>query len=118
MVHVDAPEEHVMKEYIARTEIGTEVDIAGAKSLTTPLAIYLEAKVTSETSESFPNTPTTNSFQDSLESIDSIVDSDCNHSERETSESEEIVDTFFMEHIHFLNQSTQPQEVELVYDNN
>jgi len=116
LVHVNAPEECIMKEYTGRNERGTAFGIAASESLITPLALHLEAKVSSEFSESLLKNPTANSIQDSIESMDSIIDSYSTHSEDETHENAEFVDEFLMEHLNFLSQSTQPQEVELVYD--
>lgn len=116
LVHVNAPEECIMKEYTGRKEKGTAFDIAASGTSITPFALHLEAKVSSEISESFLKNPTANSFQDSIESMDSIIDSYCTHSEDETHEDLGFVDQFLMEHLNFLSQSTQPQEVELVYD--
>jgi len=112
LVHVNASEERSMNGYRGRTEISTGFGDAASEALITPLALYFEAQISSEISQSFP----TNSFHDSIESMDSIIDSHCTHTEDEMSESVEYIDKFLMEHLNFLSQSTQPQEVELVYD--
>ena len=112
LVHVNASEERSINVYRGRTEISTGFGDATSEALITPLALYFEAQITSNISQSFP----ANSFHGSTESMDSINGSHCTHTEDETSNSLEYIDKFLMEHLNFLSQSTQPQEVELVYD--
>lgn len=105
-----------MKDYRGRTEIGTEHGSAASVAFITPLPRYLETSLSSESSESFGKMPITSCFRDSIESLDSVVDSDCTHGEDEIPASVGFVDKFLMEHLNFLSQSTQPQEIKLVYD--
>ena len=64
---------------------------------------------------------TTDSFQDSIESMDSLVESYWDP-EDETSQATAIAsnalhygDGFLLEHLNFLSVQTQPREVEAVY---
>ena len=115
--HVNAPEGFAAKKFEERTEEEPKFDASAVGDLIKPFANYLDANITTATSESYRKTPHVNSLDDSIISLDSVVDSQCSHySDDQTSESESFVDKFLMEHLDFLSQSTQPQEVELVYD--
>ena len=108
LAHTDSAEfeQSLMKECRAETKIDTALCSAPTEeesSFIPQLSFYLE----SQNSPLFPSAHFPDPFQDSVESMDSIVD--C----REPIESTEF---FLMEHLDFLNQSTQAQEVELVYD--
>ena len=117
LVHVDTQEECNMEEYRGGgIKTSTELCAATEKAFIPPLALYFEAIKSNAISDSFASTPTINSFQDSIESMDSIIDSRCIRSEDKTSQPVGFTDTFLMEHLSFLSQSTLPQEVELVYD--
>lgn len=111
LVHVNAPEELNKQEFRGRTNRSTESGITASEALITPLALHLENKI-----ESILQIPAANSFYDSIESMDSIIDSHCTHSEDDASKSVGFVHEFIMEHLNFLSQSTQPQQVELLYD--
>ena len=118
LVHVDTHEERSMKDSRGGIKTRTEFGAATEKAFIPPLelALYLDTQKSDGISESFASTPTINSFQGSIESMDSIIDSCCIRSEDETSQTVGFDDAFLMEHLKFLSQSTQPQEVELVYD--
>jgi len=81
-----------------------------------PPTLCVETKFSSKISGPFVRTPTMNSLQDSIESMDSITESRCTLCDDEISEPLELGSEFLMEHLNFLSQSTQPQEVELVYN--
>jgi len=108
LVHVNVTEERVVEECRVGTDIRNECGTKYPESFILPLAPHLEDKISIGV----------NSFHDSIESMDSIVDSHHTYSEEEVSESGEFVDEFLMEHLNFLSHSTQLQEVELVYDTN
>ena len=99
-----------------RTKSGLKSGDSTASDLIRPLAHYLEADATTENFELLPKIPTINSLNDSINSLDSVIDSQCTHGEDQNSESGGVLDKFLMEHLDFLSQSTQPQEVELVYN--
>jgi hypothetical protein len=88
----------------------------------TPLSLFFSDQSMSRgSSYPFQHAPTVGSFQASLESMDSVMDSHWDPND-ETSQATERVanfhgDKFLLEHLNFLSVSTQPQEVELVYDN-
>mmetsp|Transcript_27414 Transcript_27414/g.60344 ORF Transcript_27414/g.60344 Transcript_27414/m.60344 type:complete len:137 (+) Transcript_27414:48-458(+) len=106
LAHTDSAEfeQSLMKECRAETKIDTTLcSTTEEESVIPQLSFYLER----QNSRLFPSAPFPDPFQDSVESMDSIID--C----REPIESTEF---FLMEHLEFLNQSTQAQEVELVYD--
>ena len=106
LLYVNVPEERIGERCREKTEISESFRIGAPESFIAPLAFHLEDKI------SFG----VNSFHDSIESMDSIIGSHYTHSEEEVSESTEFVEEFLMEHLNFLSQSTQPQEVELVYN--
>ncbi len=114
--HVEAPENSATKKIKERTEEESKSDVSAMGDLIKPLANFLESNNDTATSALYHNTPHVNSLNDSIVSLDSVVDSQYSHSDDKNSESESFVDKFLMEHLDFLSQSTQPQEVELVYD--
>jgi len=116
MVHIEAPEGCATKKCEERNEEELKSGASAAADFITPLAYYLEDNDTRGYSELLPKLPTVHSLNDSINTLDSVVDSHCTHSEDRDSESEGFVNKFLMEHLDFLSQSTQPQEVELVYN--
>lgn len=115
MVHIESPEGCDRKKFEERNEEEPKSVSSATDEFITPLACYLEDDDTRGYSELLPKLPTVHSLNDSIISLDSVVDSHCTHTEDKNSESEGFVDKFLMEHLDFLSQSTQPQEVELVY---
>ena len=116
LIHVNAPEESVAKECRRRTDKDSEYGSAATSDTNRPLAHYLETNNTTEISELLLKSPAVNSFHDSIDSLDSVVNSQCTDSEENIPETAGSVDKFLMEHLDFLSQSTSAQEVELVYD--
>ncbi len=116
MVHIEAPEGCATKKCDEANEEEPKSGASAADDFITPLACYLEDDDTRGHSELLPRLPTVHSLNDSINTLDSVVDSHCTHSEDRNPESEGFVDKFLMEHLDFLSQSTQPQEVELVYN--
>ena len=108
LVHVNIPEERIVEECKVRTEISSEFGIRDPESFIAPLSLNLEDKISIGV----------NSFQDSIETLDSIIDTHYTYSKEVVSDSGEFVDGFLMEHLNFLSQSTQLQEVQLMYDTN
>lgn len=88
--------------------------------LVTPLALYFNAQPPGHR-ESYPfqRSKTSNSFQDSIESMDSVMDSHWDPDDEDTSQANEghksPGDAYLLEHLNFLSISTQPQEVELMH---
>jgi hypothetical protein len=112
-----------------RVQLEVEADsnpqggIGSSGQLLTPLAPYFSAQ-SSVRKKMYPfqRTFSLDSFQDSIESMDSLTGSNCNPDDNSTSQATARVsnchgETYLMEHLHFLSVSTQPQEVELMYDN-
>ena len=114
--HINAPEDCVTKEWSDRTEEDSEDGSIAVGGVKRPLAHYLEANTPIERARLRLKTQDATSFHDSIGSLDSVIDSQCTHSEEEISQSVGFVDNFLMEHLEFLSQSTQPQEVEVVYN--
>jgi hypothetical protein len=91
--------------------------------LDTPLAPCCSAQSSgNEKMHPVQLTSSLDSFQESIESMDSLSGSDYNQDDNSTSQATARVsnchgETYLMEHLHFLSVSTQPQEVELMYDN-
>jgi hypothetical protein len=118
LVHVDTRDEQSTKERKGEIEIG---DSTTEEVFDPPIELYFnEQKSTENNTFSFVSSTPTDSFQDSIESMDSVVDSHYLHPEDECSQPVAFatnvhLDPFLMAHLNFLSQSTQPQEVELVY---
>jgi hypothetical protein len=118
LVHVDTRDEQSTKERKGEIEIG---DSTTEEVFDPPIELYFnEQQPTRNNTLSFVSSTPTDSFQDSIESMDSVVDSHYLHPEDEYSQPVAFatyvhLDPFLMAHINFLSQSTQPQEVELVY---
>lgn len=116
LVHVDTQEEQSMEERRGKVgpTSGLDFTMEEQEEVVSPIELYAKAR-----KFPFVRTPI-DSFQDSIESVDSIVDSYYLHSEGTSSQSMVFInnahlDPFLKAHIDFLSQSTQPQEVELVY---
>ena len=89
------------------------------KPMVTPLALYFNAH-SPQPQSAYPlqKSRTADSFQGSIESMDSVVDSHWDPDDISSLKTEKHKnDAFLMEHLSFLSVSTQPQEVELMYDN-
>jgi hypothetical protein len=118
LVHFDTQDEQSTKERRVEIEIG---DSTTEEVFDPPIELYFnEQKSTENNTFSFVSSTPTDSFQDSIESMDSVVDSHYLHPEDECSQPVAFatnvhLDPFLMAHLNFLSQSTQPQEVELVY---
>ena len=118
VVHLDTQDEQSTKERRREIEIG---DSTTEEVFDPPIELYFnEQKSTENNTFSFVSSTPTDSFQDSIESMDSVVDSHYLHPEDECSQPVAFatnvhLDPFLMAHLNFLSQSTQPQEVELVY---
>jgi hypothetical protein len=101
----------------------TDTHERSSKPLITPLAMYFNAQTSSQQKlYPFQRTTTLNSFQGSIESMDSVMDSHWDPDDNSASQTTARVtnchgEIYLMEHLNFLSVSTQPQEVELVYDN-
>ena len=110
-VHANLTNDSIAKELRGRcgkdSEYGTTCD------LNRPLAYYLEESNTREVSELVLKSSASNSFYGTIGSLDSADDSQHTHSQEHIFEIG--FDKFLMAHLEFLSQSTQPQEVELVY---
>ena len=106
LVHIDVPEERTMSNSGERSQIAHEFGTSALEAFNAPIARHPEDEISIGI----------NSYYDSIESMDSIGDSYYIHSEEDHSKSVEYVDEFLMEHLNFLSQSTQPQDVELVYN--
>ena len=89
--------------------------------LETPLALYFNAQPPRpRNSYPFQRSKTSDSFQDSIESMDSVMDSHWDPDDDETSQAPERQingEAYLLEHLNFLSVSTQPQEVELMHGN-
>mmetsp|Transcript_18284 Transcript_18284/g.37460 ORF Transcript_18284/g.37460 Transcript_18284/m.37460 type:complete len:149 (-) Transcript_18284:224-670(-) len=116
LIHVNTSEESRTNDFIDGTTTGTGFGAEAAKAVILPPTLCVETKFSSKISGPFVRTPTMNSLQDSIESMDSITESRCTLCDDEISEPLELGSEFLMEHLNFLSQSTQPQEVELVYN--
>lgn len=89
-----------------------------------PSELYFHANTAANVPKlySFEKVTTIGSFQDSIESMDSVKDSHWDP-EDETSQATEVAtnvrrqDAFLHEHLNFLSVQTQPQEVVVVYTN-
>mmetsp|Transcript_14112 Transcript_14112/g.32841 ORF Transcript_14112/g.32841 Transcript_14112/m.32841 type:complete len:139 (-) Transcript_14112:2170-2586(-) len=108
LVHVNIPEERIVEECKARAEITNAFAIKDSRSFVVPLSLNLEDEISLGV----------NSPHDSIETLDSISDTHYIYSKEEISGSGQFVDEFLMEHLNFLSQSTQLQEVQLMYDTN
>ena len=89
--------------------------------LGTPLALYFNAQPP-RTRDSYPfqRSNTADSFQNSIESMDSVIDSHWDPDDEETSQAtvrHGNGEAYLLEHLNFLSVSTQPQEVELMHGN-
>jgi len=122
LVHVDTEEEQSIEE--RRGEVGpiSSLDFTKEEEEEVVPPIERYAKAQKSTGSTFPFMCTAiDSFQDSIESMDSVVDSHYLHPEDTSSQSMVFtnnahhLDPFLKAHIDFLSQSTQPQEVELMY---
>lgn len=85
-----------------------------------PFARYFNAQPPrSRDSYPFQRSKTADSFQDSIESMDSVMDSHWDPDNEENSQTDQVhevhEDAYFLEHLNFLSISTQPQEVELMH---
>jgi hypothetical protein len=118
LIHVDTQDELSTKERRGEVETG---DSTTEEVFDPLIALYFnEQQPTGNNTVSFVSSTPTDSFQDSIESMDSVIDSHYLHPEDECSQPVAFatnvhLDPFLMAHINFLSQSTQPQEVELVY---
>lgn len=106
LTHADTAEEQSLR---GRTKIDTGFYSATDVSFIPQLEVYLDRQNSIQDSSSFQSEPFLDPFQDSVASMDSIID--CREPVAST-------EKFLMEHLDFLRQSTQAQEVELVYDTN
>ncbi|KAG7346496.1 hypothetical protein IV203_005564 [Nitzschia inconspicua] len=104
------------------TSTGPNAPNAASNSMDTPLTMYFITH-TSNRRKLYPfqRASTLDSFQDSIESLDSVMDSHWDPDDNSTSQITARItnchgDTYLMEHLNFLSVSTQPQEVELMYD--
>mmetsp|Transcript_18579 Transcript_18579/g.51865 ORF Transcript_18579/g.51865 Transcript_18579/m.51865 type:complete len:138 (-) Transcript_18579:887-1300(-) len=109
LAHADTAEELSLKECREETRDETGLSSATEVPLMPQLAVYLQRDCSNSNLKSFRSEPSRDPFQDSVESMDSIIDS---------REPVGFTEKFLMEHLDFLRQSTQAQEVELVYDTN
>lgn len=118
LAQVDTNEDHTKDEEDNVDEGDDEVTSAADAFL--PHALYFNVQEPSDR-RPYPlvRTRTDESFQDSIESMDSLVDSMWDVDE--TSQATEVAtnvrhDQFLMEHLTFLSESTRPQEVDLMYE--
>lgn len=105
LVHVNIPEERIVEHCRMKTEIPDKIGIEATESFVVPLALHLDERISTDV----------NSIHNSIESMDSVIDSFPTRSNEEDSESMEVLDEFLMEHLSFLSQSTQPQEVQIYF---
>jgi hypothetical protein len=107
----------IESEMLAETSDDRKVS---PKPLVTPLALYFNAQPPKpHRSYPFQRSKTFDSFQDSIESMDSVMDSHWDPDDEENSHANERHrnpgDAYLLEHLNFLSVSTLPQEVELVH---
>lgn len=112
-VHANLTDDSIAKELRGRCGKDGEHGSTATCDSNRPLAYYLEDSNTRETSELVLNSSASTSFYGSIGSLDSADDSQHTHSQEHIFEIG--FDKFLMAHLEFLSQSTQPQEVELVY---
>ena len=118
VVHVDTQDEQSTKKRRGEIEIG---DSTTEEVFDPPIEHYFnEQQPTGNNTYSFMSSTPTDSFQDSIESMDSVVDYHYHPPEDECSQpiafaTNVHLDPFLIAHINFLSQSTPLQEVDLVY---
>lgn len=132
LAHVETKVEYILRDSRAETlkdakskesRADSDASPSPKSSFVSPSELYFNARkqVTPRRSYSFDRPRTVDSFQDSIESMDSIMDSYWDPDE-ETSQATELAtnvqrhDEFLLEHLNFLSVQTQPQEVELMYN--
>lgn len=124
-VLVEGNTELDMHEHVGISTKNTETSTLSPGSAATPLALYFDTQESPKRPKKYPfqRSSTLFSLQNSIESMDSVVDShwdpdDTSMSQAHTKSIKCHGDSYLMEHLHFLSISTQPQEVDLMYDNN
>ena len=103
------------------TEETVKDNNVSTEPLQTPLALYFNAQPPRVRNVyPFQRSKTADSFQDSIESMDSVVDSHWDPDDEDTSQATERHrngEAYLLQHLNFLAVSTQPQEVELMHGN-
>jgi hypothetical protein len=134
LVQVDTQEDYVIKDPITQKMTDTKSiqesipyrnsqQIPSTSTFVPPSERYFHANTSATVPKfySFERGTTIGSLQDSLESMDSVKDSQWDP-EDEISQATELAtnvrrqDEFLYEHLNFLNVQTQPQEIVLVYN--
>lgn len=112
-VHANLSDHPVAKEWRGKSSKESEHNSGGsACDLNPPLGPLLNDNNMSEMSELILGSSDSISLNESIDSLDSAVDPQYIRIQENTSAS---FDNFLMAHLKFLSLSTQPQEVELVY---